>query len=221
MDSRSVNKAIASIVRPMLKKHGFSKFTQRTSWRFSGETIDVLNFQSFNSHLAEGLKCTTYSFSLNLGCYFSYIPDQFPVKSKEGLKLPQEYQCQFRGKLNRSFKQDGLDRTDIWYIDPEGLYLEQAITDAAAQILTKGLPWFARYASPSDVLRTLQESDEKMSDAWGFGCNPSPIRHYMTAYTARRLGNSTLEEQCLAKAIESGCFKNQFTTIEEAKKYAP
>ena len=61
MDSSAVNKEIKATVRPLLQGAGFTQFTSRTAWRHSTGKTDVINFQSFNSYLANSLGCTTYS----------------------------------------------------------------------------------------------------------------------------------------------------------------
>jgi hypothetical protein len=189
MDSKVVNKAIAKEIRPFLESVGFSGFLPRTSWRYHEDRIDVINFQSFNSYLAASVGCTTYSFSVNLGCYLLCIPDQFPIKEKGGHKRPEEYHCHFRGRLTRSFLQKELERTDTWFIDGEARYLPQAISDVREQIAEVALPWFTRFADLREVLRILQFEDEDMTTLWGFGRNPSPIRSLMTGCVARALGD--------------------------------
>ena len=187
MDSKVVNKALAQEIRPLLKSSGFSAFSTRTSWRFEKDRIDVINFQSFNSYLAGSVGCTTYSFSVNLGCYLLCIPDRLPIKEKEGQKRPEEYHCNFRGRLARSFLQKEIERTDIWFIDDEARYLPQVIADVRTQIVDYAFPWFARFADLHYVLHILESKDEDMTAVWGFGRNPSPIRSFMTSYVARAL----------------------------------
>ena len=74
MDSKVVNKVINKNIWSFLKEQGFSMFTSRSAWRFNQDTIEIINFQSFNSYLAEVLGCTTYSFTVNLAIYFTKIP---------------------------------------------------------------------------------------------------------------------------------------------------
>jgi hypothetical protein len=71
MDSRVVSRSIKNEIWPLLRKSGFSAFSARTAWRFAPEQTHVVNFQSFNTYLAERLGCTTVSFGLNLGIYFT------------------------------------------------------------------------------------------------------------------------------------------------------
>jgi hypothetical protein len=46
-----------------------------------------------------------------------------------------------------------------------------------------------------------------MGELWGFGRNPSPIRHYFTGYLALKLGRREMARQHLTEALASGCFK--------------
>lgn len=72
MDSKIVNKEIKKTIKPFLQAVGFTKFSERNAWRYRDEFIEVINFQSFNSYLADGVGCTTYSFAINLGVYFKW-----------------------------------------------------------------------------------------------------------------------------------------------------
>lgn len=78
MDSKVINKVINKNIWSFLKEQGFIMFTPRSAWRFNQDTIEIIDFQSFNSCLAEVLGCTTYSFTVNLAIYFTKIPDKFP-----------------------------------------------------------------------------------------------------------------------------------------------
>jgi len=217
IDSKIVNKQIKCTVFPVLKEHGFAHFSSRSAWRYQADKVDVVNFQSFNSYLAEGVGCTTYSFALNLGCFFTYIPERFPTAQKDELKKPEESVCHFRSKLFRTFDQRELKRNDIWYIDPEGIYLKRCMEDALNQILIKGLVWFERFSKTEEVLRTLLEEEINMNGTWGFGRKPSPIRSYLAGYTALRLGDGNLANIKLQEAVESGSFKTLFANVQEAK----
>src|SRR5260370_24073393 len=154
MYSRSVNKEIRERIKLLLKDAGFSRFTSRTSWRYATNRIDVVNFQSFNSYLASAVGCTTNSFALRLGCYFTYIP--YPhgadrLQQKEGKLLPHEYACPIRRPLLRSISQPEFPRKDIWYVDPDGRSLSPVISDSALAIVNLAFPWFERF---SDVSRS-------------------------------------------------------------------
>ncbi len=107
MDSKVVSRQIRIHVWPVLKAAGFDHLVGRNAWRHSRYKVDVLNFQSFNSYLATQVGCTTFSFSLNLGCYLTFVPalygdSQDPGK---GVLLPQEYECHLRRRLRKTIPQ--------------------------------------------------------------------------------------------------------------------
>ena len=214
MDSKSVNKAIREIIKPILEENGFTQFTARSAWRYRNNRIDVINFQSFNSYLADSIGCTTYSFSVNLGCFLLYIPDKKWIKAKDDILNPPEYSCHLRGRLFRTYEQKELDRKDIWYIDPKGSYLSKSLEDVRRQIEEKAFPWYACLASDVEILHILKENDENKI-LWGFGNNPSPKRSFITAYVALHLDQKALAKQKINEVIRSGCYSN---LLDELKK---
>ena len=143
MDSKVINKLIRSEVWPLLRDQGFSKFESRTALRYRGPFINVVNFQSFNAYLAEGIGCTTFSFVLNLGVYvIGSAHERFIKRDKGGLLLPREYHCPFRVNLKKRTPVDGFAREDIFYIDPAG-HSTAACFREARHLLTEVAPrWF-------------------------------------------------------------------------------
>lgn len=213
MDSNAVNAEIKRFIWPVLYAAGFDQFSARTAWRHHRNRIDVLNFQSFNSYDARVIGCTTYSFAVNLGCFFKSIsPDYEPhrIKVKAGQLLPREAECHFRRRLSRTFKQAELKGRDIWYIDPRGRYLERAIRDVRSLVSRKALPWFDNFAARDYALGVLLNAEQSMSELWGFGGKGSPARHYFTGYLALEAGRWTLARRHLNLAIAS----NSFTAVE-------
>ncbi len=216
MDSKEVNKHIRAVIWPALKQEGFDTFDQRTAWRHLPDRIDVINFQSYNTYHAEVLRVTPFSFSVNLGCCLRSIPFALDVKVKNGIPLPREYECDFRGGLKRSFFQFRNRHKDVWYIDKEGKSIEKSLQDVTNQIRQSALPWFQRLSNKSEVMRILCNESERMDELWGFGKNPSPHRSYLTGYLALSLGNEKLAKQKLQEAVDSGCFAKLFTDVQGA-----
>ncbi len=75
----------------------------------------------------------------------------------------------------------------MWWIEPDGSNAEQVVEDAGRAIECSALPWFERFADANEVLRVLLSDPADPAGTWGFGANPSPLRSYMLAYTARHL----------------------------------
>ena len=109
MDSKVVAREIKREIWPLLRREGFMEFSPKTAWRHTPDQIHVVNYQSFNSYLAEGVGCTTFSFALNLGIFFRAIPFEYPVKKGPDPSVkPQEYHCHFRHRLVKGIDQPVL-----------------------------------------------------------------------------------------------------------------
>ena len=99
MNSTIVNRAIRSIAWPVLKDYGFGSFTSRTAWREREHAIDIVNFQSFNRYHADALRCTTFSFAMNLSIYLPDVgSDHAPAVRNERLR-PTEYEGHIRRRV--------------------------------------------------------------------------------------------------------------------------
>ena len=178
IDSKDVNRALRTVVWPALDRLGFGRRTSRTAWRDRGAVIQVVNFQSFNSYLADGMGATTFSFCVNLGVY---VPE---IASISGMSAflrdparPQEPQCQARKHLAKSIAQlDGprrrervdpspnpvsprawVDRPDVWFVHADGSNVDDVVLDARDRILADGLPWLERLSDLGEARRHFAE----------------------------------------------------------------
>ena len=198
MDSRVVAREIKNEIWPLLRRAGFSRFSSKTAWRHTPDQIHVVNFQSFNSYLANGVGCTTFSYALNLGIYFLAIPPYYPnTKGPDPSVKPQEYHCHFRHRLLKGIEQRVLPRRDTWYVEPDGSNLLDCLADARKAIEQEGLPWFDRFRSLEYVLKLLME-EEQLPEV--YATRTSPARRYMIGHLARRLGLTDLGEPLIAEA---------------------
>ena len=216
MDSKVVSRSIKSSIWSALKDHGFSYFTTRTAWRYKPDRIEVVNFQSFNSYQASVIGCSTFSFAVNLGCFLLYVPYEHGtanVKDNGGLLLPEESQCQLRGRIKPGDQRSLFERlmnkgapTEIWFIREDGSNLESALKEVRDRLLGEGLEWFLRFEQHEDVLRIFTSAPEAIGELWGFGNNPSPHRSYCIGYSALALGKHELALPHLKSVLSSGCF---------------
>ena len=206
MDSKIVGRELWRVVRPLLKEAGWTSFTSRTARAFFESRINVINFQSFNSYIASVIGITTYSFSIKLGCFLRVIPN-ITVKFRDGLPMPEEYECHLRSTLPRKFSQPECARNDVFYVDPKGEYLPLVVQAAREAITKQGFQWFQRFSDMREVLRTLLEDDETDEVAWGFGANPSPARFLYRGYVALSLGDNSLASNDLNQALSSSRFE--------------
>ena len=202
MDSKTVNKELNSVIRPLLKQNGFDKFSGRTYWRYHSDRIDILNFQSFNSYNADVLGCTTFSFTVNLSVYLTYLPEKTKIKEKEGILRPEEFQGHFRGGIKKGFEQPEFPRKDIWFIDNKGENIQTAINDCKNQIKKTGLDWYNKFDTKEKIFAILTEDEMDMDGTWGFGNFDSPNRNELIAYTANELGQTDIATQKLQRLID-------------------
>jgi len=197
----------------MLKEAGWTSFTSRTARRFFDSRVEVINFQSLNSYSASVFGCTTYSFSIRLGCFLRGIP--YPVvKIKDGLLMPEEYSCHLRRTLLKKFSQPECERSEVFYVDSDGRYLATVTEAARDGIAKQAFEWFQRFSDMQEVLRTLLEDDETMDGTWGFGRITSPARHLCRGYVALSLGDTKLAVKDLTCVASSPCYAELRERIE-------
>lgn len=194
IDSRAVNKSIKQRVWPALRIAGFQNFTSRNAWRF-GRVFHVVNFQSFNSYNATVLGCTTFSFAINLGLHFDFMPWGGGSERFKPNHPLHEAQCIFRKPLRRTLQQPDNPHPGIWAVDPMGLNIGPCISDALDVIERDALPWFAEFNNPANALRVVETEQEQFdkfgpSGTWGFGRPGSPMRMHAISYLQSALSTS-------------------------------
>lgn len=214
MNSAVVNRAIRSLVWPVLKDRGFSSFTSRTAWRDRETFVDVVNFQSCNWYHAGVMGCTTFSFAINLGIHFNCVPSDYPPASRNGRPRPAEHQCHIRRRL---YPQSPSlpDARNIWMVDPGGTNTEETVASAAMEVADMSDTWFPVFASEAVALAILQgpggfPDDETMLP----GGPDAPARNVTVGYLALALGDSATAAEFLGRALEQyQAFDAQNATI--------
>ena len=83
------------------------------------------------------------------------------------------------------------------------------MTDVLQNVQREAIAWFEQLSSASNVLRSFLDESEMMNRRWGFGNNPSPVRHYFTGYMALSVNDWENAKLHLEKALESGCFSSE------------
>ncbi len=141
-------------MRPVLKEVGFTKFTDRNAWSTREGSEWIVNFQSFNSYLAGGVGCTTYSFGINLGIRFDFHrprPDEPPPE------WPKEHEATIRLAALKTLAQPlfnpygtnpGQDRRDVFLVLEDGSNLDEVIDDAIAVLERDAMPALRLYDDP-------------------------------------------------------------------------
>ncbi|HEX5823745.1 MAG TPA: DUF4304 domain-containing protein, partial [Candidatus Limnocylindrales bacterium] len=217
IDAKAVNRVLREIVWPDLKRLGFSRRTPRTAWRDRPGAVQVVNFQSFNSYLAEAIGSTTFSFGVNLGVFYPAIAEQTPVAAFiPDWSRPPEWHCQARKHLGKGIVQPNepaarrwfdprapqpslgswVDRPDVWYVLGDGSNLDIVVNDAHDRITEIGLPWLDRLSDLGEARRRFEtvESTELapgIGDEDYGGAIGSPNRWYAVGALSAALRDET------------------------------
>lgn len=173
--SKDVSRALRQTVFPALKHEGFLRRTTRTAWRDLPQQIDVITFWSHNSYNAGALGVTTVSFQVMLGVFPLFRASDDTPQTEDGLR-PQEYICDFRRLLRKPFEQEETDRSEIWFIYPDGSNLGDVVEAVRDSLLTEGLTWFESLRGLDRMLDTARRAPEGMDGTWGMGNLGSPHR---------------------------------------------
>lgn len=164
VDGRVVGKALSDAVRPLLKSAGFTRFAGRTAWRDSEYTVDFVNFRSFTRYIADGVGCTTYSFTGDVGVFYRCLgPNQ---------DRPKDYELTFRATLGKTLSQPifrpfgrskTTDRPDVWFVTEDGRTLAECIADARECLEAQGVPFLDKFRQPQHAFESLRT--ERSTDA--------------------------------------------------------
>jgi hypothetical protein len=193
VSSRKVNAALRALVWPELRERGFNERTQRTAWSDRADCVAVVNFQSFNSHLAERIGATTFSFGVNLGVRaLSSTRWRDQLKVKNGRLRPHEYECDVRRALWKTIDQPELARRHIWYVRADGNNVTAAVEDARAVLLSTGMSWLEEFSNPERLLAFAENEPEEWDSgtpvgSWGLGVIGSPFRQSLVNDLRRSL----------------------------------
>ena len=157
VDGRVVGKALNDALRPLLSSVGFTTFAGRTAWRDSEHTVDVVTFRSFTRYLADGIGCTTYSFTGDVGVYYRCLgPDR---------ERPKGYELTFRATLGKTLSQPVFrpsgrsrtrDRPDVWFVTEDGRTLTECVADARECLEAQGLPFLDTFGQPRSAFESLR-----------------------------------------------------------------
>lgn len=174
IDSKVVDRELRAVFWPALQEAGFSTRSGRTAWREQAASVDTVNVQSFNEHLASVLHATTYSFAIRVSAFYPAIASRSGMgKFVVDWTRPKEPQCQARSSLEKGIEQAGVgadrgwqDRPDMWFVEPDGSNLDTVVRDARDQVMAAGLHWLERLADLEEVTRRFLETPNRF---WGRG----------------------------------------------------
>lgn len=195
MDSKVITKKIREIIRPLLKENGFTEFTGRNARRYSKDTVEEITFQSFNSYVAHGVGCTTYSFAVNLYVYFKCFENNPKYESATG--LVKTYGVPINKRLWKTLKQDALfhpfgdpkgpayakNRPEIWYVKEDRSNLDENIEDAKKVLVTDGFPWLNKMTDIRIALKMIKTKPLEMEENYGGNLGSPKRMEYINGLT--------------------------------------
>jgi hypothetical protein len=208
IDRRWVRDRYRQSIWPVLKDHGFDTFQDCGAWRHGDRRIDVIYLRFFPKPNTMKWGVTPFSFALEAGVYFPFIPPVNPLnfKADDGELLPQEVDCHIRrGSIERGLRQRGNRIPNIWSVAPDGVDIGGVLEDTKEQLIRHALPWFERFADlryVSDLLARTQRTSFRGDlelDAWG-------VASYTPGLLALELGQWKLALELLRECQGAGAF---------------
>ena len=167
VDSRTVDKALRADFWPALADIGFNRRTGRTAWRDRPHGVQTVNIQSFNRYLADQLRCTPFSFCVNLGVYYPVVAEGalFGPLAKDhrgrqsiiarrvstwrrASHSPPRSRSDPRSRhlIHGSSPVYGVTDRTSGTCGPTVANLDEVVEDARDRVLAVGVPWLERLA---------------------------------------------------------------------------
>lgn len=221
MNSRDVSREIKEQIKPWLKEQGFQKITARNAWRTNEDTIEVLNFESFNSYNANVMGVTTFSFAVNLGVYYRFS-NLCPWSNYELLDEPKYHECHAMRSVLKCMKQAETKSEAVWFIAEDGSNLAAAVTDAKEQIVSLAPSWYKELSNPERALDIFQNRPESYSKSAGLyerlgGLGYSLSRAEIVSFLALKAGKIEQAVNFWTKLKESEFYQKYQSVIEDAE----
>lgn len=189
ISSPDIDKFLRRYLSPILRESGFEKVGARKSWGWTGHCVSVLQIRAVGSYFSQVTGWPPGSVCVWTGVYYDFIPFEGHTPPKADNKnrlIPDEVNCHMRSHLSRSLVQSSYTqrlrnpaeriRKDIWWFEPDGSNLEEAVENIALCFVDEGKPWFERY---TNLLATFADIESE-HDCY--------MKYYRAQYFAKQLG---------------------------------
>ena len=128
IEAKDVNRALRGTLWPALKAHGFTERTERVAWRYTHESINVVEVQTVGRY-SDQVGCPPLSVSVFVAAYPPYLPE-----------------AQLVGDLASAIPtRAGRLRPHYWHCDPFSVSMQKTVSQ----------PWFRSFTRPADKRRPL------------------------------------------------------------------
>jgi hypothetical protein len=208
IERRWVRDRYQQSIWPLLRDHGFDKFHDCGAWRHRDRRIDVIYLRFFSKPDSMKWGVTPFSFALEAGVYFPFIPPVNPlqIKAEDGEMLPQEVDCHIRrGSIERGLKQRKNRIPNIWCVEPDGSNIEEILKDARAQLIELAVPWFGQFDNLPHVSELLTKT-QRAAFRGDLELNAHGISSHTPGFLALELGQWQSAAESLQLALDSGAF---------------
>ena len=189
ISSPDINKLLRRYLSPILREHGFSKVSARKSWGWKGKCVLVLEIRAVGNYFSQVTGWPPMSVGVWTGVYYDFIPfdEHAPPKIDEhGRLVPSLTHCHRDLELtcsldqgrftDRLFNPAERSRTDIWWFEPDGSNMVEAVENIALCFVDQGISWFQRYTDLESALADIELEPDGYS------------KYYKASYLARELG---------------------------------
>lgn len=159
ISSPDINKLLTKRLSPILRENGFSKVSARRSWGWSDKCVLVLQVRAVGSYFSSVTGWPPMSVGVWTGVYYDFIPfngNKPPNLDDKGRLIPNEAYCHMQSHLSCSLDQSRFThklsnpaeraRTDIWWFEPDGSNMVEAVENIAVCFVDQGIAWFRRYS---------------------------------------------------------------------------
>jgi hypothetical protein len=186
--SALLNKPLRTVVVPILRDARFQQVDARNGWAWRNDLIWVFNIRAVGSYFSHVTGWPPGSVCTWLGVFFTFAPCPRGIKiDDQGRLRPAEHLCHMRTHLDRGVDQSGWirrlrnpaerERTDIWWVQPDGENGDEVAGDIAKSLHDHGLPWYARVSTLESALRLVEAEHDCF------------VKLAKSALLARRLGD--------------------------------
>lgn len=162
--SSEVNRSIRAVLSPALRVAGFQKVRTRHNWRYLSDTVWALHIKAVGAYFSSVTGFPPMSLVAELGLYYLAFPGYPNVPSPidvDGLPIPPITHCHTRLSLELQSSQDHLRpatmlpaerrRPDVWWLEPNGSNLDEAIADIRDSVLVFGIPFLLKPYNAREV----------------------------------------------------------------------
>jgi len=208
--SSITNKSFRKIISPELINSGFELINPRNGWRWNNKTIWVFSIRSIGSYISSITGWPSSSVIVRLGVFYTFMPIIEGIKTdKSGRLTPIEHTCQMRYilecNIDHKSKVGSLQnpaerlRTDIWWIEADGINADEIAISIRRAFLEQGMPWLTRLDNLEEALELIEDSDDcynKFATAYfiskELGDKKKTVEYFVkTEKECNRIGNST------------------------------